>query len=48
MKKELEKNILKVVEMAARLDIQKNVRGHKPICPTVLHQPKRPESIERR
>lgn len=48
MKKEFEKNILKVVEMAARLDIQKNVRGRKPICPTIFHQPKRPESIERK
>ena len=43
MKENLEKGLLSIVEKVVRLEIQKNDDGNLPICPFVLHQPKRPK-----
>ena len=45
MKKKLEKRLLGVLEKVIRLEVQKNESndpGDPPICPFILHQPKRP------
>ncbi len=43
MKKKVEKGLLSIVEKVVRLEVQKNDGGDPPICPFILHQPKRPK-----
>lgn len=45
MKKDFKKNVLVVLERAIRLEVQKNEKGNLPICPLILHQPKRPKKM---
>lgn len=38
--------VLKVVERAARNEVEKNVLGGAPKCSAIYHQPKRPKKKE--
>lgn len=44
MKKEIKKGALIILERAIRLEVRKNEKANPPICPLVMHQPKRPKS----
>lgn len=43
MKKKVEKALLNIVKKVVSLEVQKNDGGDPPICPLILHQPKRPK-----
>lgn len=43
MKREVKNGLLNVLERTVRMDIQKAEKNGPPICPLILHQPKRPK-----
>ena len=47
MERKLEKKVLKLIERAISSEIKKSEKDGWPICPVILHQPKRPVKKER-
>ncbi len=44
MKKSIQKEMFSVLEKVVRLEVEKNKITTPPICPFILHQPKRPKN----
>lgn len=42
MEKKIEKSVLKLIGKAISVEVKKSEREGLPICPVILHQPKRP------
>ena len=40
--KKMNQNMLKLTERIVRVTVEKERQARLPICPTLLHQPKRP------
>ena len=45
--REINKTMLKMTERIVRITAERERKGWPPICPTLLHQPKRPSSIRK-
>lgn len=43
MKKESKKMMLCILERMVRLEVEKAENANPPICPFIMHQPKRPK-----
>lgn len=43
MSKSIKKEMLRIVERAIRIEVEKNVNNASQFCPVILHQPKRPK-----
>ena len=46
MGKDVTKELLKVVEKVARVEVEKTISGWPPLCTGIYHQPKRPQKNE--
>lgn len=44
MKNELKNGMLNILDKAAKVEVRKNTNEKWPICPLILHQPKRPKN----
>lgn len=47
MERKIEKNVLTLIEKAISVEVKKSEKDGFPICPVILHQPKRPVKKER-
>ena len=44
MRNELKKGLLNILDKTAKVEVQKSTNEKWPICPLILHQPKRPKN----
>lgn len=47
MERKIEKNVLKLIKKVIGSEVKKSEADGLPICPVILHQPKRPVKKER-
>lgn len=46
MKKNSKKVMLSILEKTVRVEVEKTEHANPPICPFIMHQPKRPKRSE--